>query len=150
MQNFSLVLLLLTTLSSVHVEGLSKKPFLRMARKRALMVDSGPWSETPWLRYKTPWITWTGQPLGFAMVNNPHQRLRLDEKWSPGHFEEKRLQDTDNRLSLQDNEESDFENGKTAGLQEDKDSWSTSDKGEAHDKLKRKSNLPAHVRISRR
>ena len=175
MQNFSLVLLLLTTLSSVHVEGLSKKPFLRMARKRALMVDSGPWSETPWLRYKSPWITWTGQPLGFAMVNNPHQRLRLDEKWSPDHFEEKRLQDTDNRLSLQDNEKSDFENGKTAGLQEDKnrlslqdneesdfendktaglqedkDSWSTSDKGEAHDKLKRKSNLPAHVRISRR
>ena len=150
MTNFSLTLLFLTALSSVHVEGLSKKPFLRMARKRALMVDSGPWSETPWLRYKTPWITWTGQPLGFAMVNNPHQRLRLDEKWSPGHFEEKRLQDTDNRLSLQDNEESDFENGKTAGLQEDEDSWSTSDKGEAHDKLKRKSNLPAHVRISRR
>merc|ERR1712013_870852 len=116
MTNFSLTLLFLTALSSVHVEGLSKKPFLRMARKRALMVDSGPWSETPWLRYKSPWITWTGQPLGFAM----------------------------------DNEKSDFENGKTAGLQEDEDSWSTSDKGESHDKLKRKSNLPAHVRISRR
>ena len=141
MQNFSLVLLLLTTLSSMHVEGLSKKPFLRMARKRALMVDSGPWSETPWLRYKSPWITWTGQPLGFAIVNSP----QMDEKWFPDHFEEKRLKDKDNRLSLQDNEKSDFEKS-----QGDEDSWSTSDKGGAHDKLKRKSNLPAHVRISRR